>query len=92
MWQQIGLAALGAVGVPALLFVWVLILKPKTVHGWGRGMGSLLSAFGQKKVGRENWEKIENRLSGTISDFISGMQEGMDSDDNGKGDPPWRIA
>jgi hypothetical protein len=81
MWQQILIGAVGAVGVPAFLFVVGLFLKPKTVHSWGTAMGSALTLFGQKRVGRDNWEKIENWMSGTVNDLCQGILEGLNADD-----------
>jgi len=81
MWQQILIGAVGAVGLPAFLFVVGLFLKPAKVFAWGQALGSFLSVFGQKQVGRANWEKVENWFSGTVSDFCKGLLAGLDSDD-----------
>ncbi len=75
----IGLA--GAIGIPLFGFTWGLFMKPKKVKGWGVRLGKLASALGQKKVGRKGWEKIEKRFQGTLSDFMEGIQEGLDADD-----------
>ncbi len=75
-----GLAA--PIGVLLLTFGWGLFMKPKKVKGWGIALGRLASGFGQKRIGRKNWEKVEKKFQGTLSDFIDGVQEGLNEDDD----------
>ena len=75
------IGAIGAVGVPALIFIINLFLSNKKVEAWGRLHGKILSAFGQRKVGKANYEKLENKYQGTLNAYILGLQYGLDSDD-----------
>jgi hypothetical protein len=56
-------------------------LKPQTVNKWGRAVGKALSACGQRRIGRDAWERVEDKFKGTINDFILGVLDGLDSDD-----------
>jgi hypothetical protein len=89
----IWIALAGAVGVPALGFFWGLLLKPATVHGWGEVLGKAASALGQRYVGRAGWETLEKRFGGTLSDFVSGIQDGLTEDPPVSGQkPPENVA
>jgi hypothetical protein len=79
---------LSVVGVPALGFAWGLLLKPATVHGWGTVVGRMASVLGQRYVSRSGWETIEKRIGGTLSDFVSGIQDGLVEDPPVSGQKP----
>jgi len=72
---------IGAVGVPLVAYLFGLLLPRKVTHGVGYKLGSLLSALGQKKVGKFAWEKVEDRIQSSVDDFVQGVQAGLDSDD-----------
>jgi len=79
-WSLILHGAIGAVGVPVVLYLFGLLLSRKTTHAFGFKIGKLTSGFGQKKVGG-SWDKIESRIQTTIQDFVDGVKDGLDSDD-----------
>ena len=72
---------IGMVGVPLVLYLMGLLLSRDRTHKAGYKIGRFLTLLGQKKVGG-GWEKIEDKAKTTIADFIEGIYEGLDSDDN----------
>lgn len=48
---------------------------------WGITVGTKASLKGSKLLGKENWEKLENNLTGSFLSFAQGFAEGADLDD-----------
>ena len=80
-WSTILTGAIGAIGVPVALYLFGMLLPRKTTFGWGYKIGRALSKLGQRKFGKNSWEKIEKRIATTVNDFIEGVYSGLDSDD-----------
>ena len=74
---------IGAVAAPLVLYLWQLLLPRQSTKRWGFRLGRLLTLFGRQKVGVKGWESLEDRLKSTVSDFIEGVYEGLDSDEGG---------
>ena len=66
-----------AVGCTAITF----FLPRSKTRAWGRSLGRVCSKFLRQKLGVGGGEKVESRLQTTVSDFMEGVMEGMDSDD-----------
>ena len=79
-WHSILISAVVVVGVPLVGWLWGLLLPRKSVRAWGVRLGKVMSAFGQKKVGKY-WESNEKRFQSTLADFIGGVNEGLNFDD-----------
>lgn len=73
--------AIGTIGVPAVLFLFGLLMKPERVRSWGYACGKVITTLLRQKIGKSAGEKIEGRFQSTINDFIGGLHEGMDFDD-----------
>uniref|UniRef100_A0A6M3KPX1 Holin n=1 Tax=viral metagenome TaxID=1070528 RepID=A0A6M3KPX1_9ZZZZ len=73
---------IGATVIPLLLSAWQRFLPREKTKLWGLRVGKFISFFMGKKIGRNNWEKLENNLASTIYDFwVSGVIEGLNADD-----------
>ena len=79
-WSSIGLAALGAVGVPLLGFAWQAFLKRETTFKWGRSLGVVLSKVFAQRLGPKIGQEVEGRFSTTVQDFVDGLKEGLAAD------------
>ena len=67
-------------GVPLILWGINTVLPKDKTHALGFRIGRAMSVFGQKKAGK-HYESVENRLQTTLTDFVGGIMEGLDSDD-----------
>jgi len=79
-WNSILTGVVGAVAVPLALYLISLLLPRKRTFGWGYKMGRMMTALGQRRIG-PGWERIEDRVKGTVADFVEGIYKGLDSDD-----------
>jgi len=50
------------------------------------GLGKKLSKKAGQKLGKQNWEKIENSLVGTVTAAAKGFEDGANSDDDTESD------
>ena len=73
--------ALGVVGAPLALYIFGLLLPRERTYAIGYKAGRILSGLGQRKIGFRKWEKIEDRIQEKVSDFINGVNAGLESDD-----------
>ncbi|HHE46842.1 MAG TPA: hypothetical protein ENL08_03960 [Bacteroidetes bacterium] len=81
-WSSILTGVVGVVAVPLVLYMIGLLLPRRRTFGWGYRLGKLLTAFGQRRIG-PGWERIEDRVKGTVADFVEGIYAGLDADDGG---------
>ena len=70
----------GVVVVPAALYLIGLFMPRRITYSFGYRIGRLLTGFGQKRMGHD-WEQLEDSMKSTVSDFVEGVYEGLDSDD-----------
>ncbi|MAF24494.1 hypothetical protein CL634_02820 [bacterium] len=77
-WLQGLLIPVAGLAIPTVIG---FFLPRKKTRGWGVSVGKMLSAFGQKKMGKSAYEKAEGKLQSSINDFIEGVHEGLDADD-----------
>jgi hypothetical protein len=71
------IAAIGAVGVPLIGFIWTMFLKRESTMKVGRALGSLVSVFLGQRLGRPVADAVDGRLATTAQDFIDGFKEGL---------------
>ena len=64
--------------ISSLLLTWI---KKGQFEKWGIKVGKLLSYLGNKELGKEQWEKIEDILTLAILSFAKGIKIGADNDD-----------
>ena len=67
--------------VNAGLAVLAWFLPNSAVKKAGYGLGVVLSKVFRQRLGK-NGEKVEGRFQATLSEFIAGINEGCDADDN----------
>ena len=70
-----------AIAVPLVLYLFGLLLPRERTFGFGYKLGRLLTKLGQRRIGRD-WESIEDRIQATVSDFVDGVYQGLDSDES----------
>ena len=58
-----------------------LFLSRSKTRAWGYRAGRLASAFLRQKLGKKQGETLENTFQMTVSDFMEGLMEGLDSDE-----------
>lgn len=61
--------------------IFMSFLPNKKFKAWGTVVGKKASLKGSKLIGKENWEKLENNLTGSVLSFAQGFVEGADLDD-----------
>lgn len=64
---------LGIVAVPFLL-------PNQVVEKVGYATGKVLSTVLRQKIGKDNTLKVEGYIKGTVSHFVEGLTNGMDSE------------
>lgn len=70
----------GAIGVPALLFLWQLLLKRERVLAWGMLTGTFCRVFLRQKFGVAGGDRLLDRMTSTVADFVEGVQRGLRGD------------
>lgn len=69
-------SALGLFG--AILARWI---PNEKLHGWGLKSGQFLDNFGSARVGKTMWEKIEDFLVNSVGEYLRGVKDGLDSNE-----------
>lgn len=62
--------------------IFLTFLPNEKLYNWGFKYGSKWSKWMNKKLGRLNWEGIENNITGSVISFAQGIKDGADSDDS----------
>lgn len=59
-------------------------IKKGQFEDWGKTAGRALSKIGNARMGKVNWEKVEDVITLSILSFAKGVKIGADEDDDGK--------
>ena len=68
-------------GIPLALYLIGLVLPRDRTYNLGYKVGRFLTLLGQRKLGAKKWERLEDRIQATVSDFIDGVYAGLGSDE-----------
>lgn len=71
-------------GIGFILFVLARVMPNEDLKKYGISLGKAISRFGVGKFGKSVWEKFEDFFQNGASIFLSGVKEGLDSDDEKK--------
>jgi len=74
-------SAIGAIGIPAVGFIWNLWRTNVKVRRFGVRIGKAASKICRRKIGI-SWEPLEQRFQETLHAFVDGVDEGLDWDDS----------
>lgn len=85
MAQILSNIVLTGAGASFLLLILARLLPNDQVRAFGYKLGQAATAFGVHKLGKAFWEKIEDFLENSSTQFFEGLREGLDSDDS---EPP----
>lgn len=80
-WQTLISGAVGAVAVPAILYLWGIFLRRENVKRWGARIGRFASKFLNQKLGVRGGERVQDRIESSLEDLVTGIVEGMNEDD-----------
>lgn len=62
-------------------FLFTSIIKKGQFENWGIVVGKGLSKFGNSRLGKTVWEKLEDIILVALITFVHGLKKGADSDD-----------
>jgi hypothetical protein len=74
-------------GVTVGLFVLARVIPNDKLQAMGRGIGLAVTKVGAGRLGKKAWEKVEGFLENSSGAFLTGIKEGLNSDDEPE-DPP----
>jgi len=64
-----------------LPLIFAKYLPNEKFYKWGVKHGKYLTKKGREWFGVENWEKVENSITGSAVAYVQGVSDGADSDD-----------
>ena len=73
--------------IAAILLILARLIPNDKLKSYGVKLGTGLSLYGRSKAGAKVWEKLEEFMENSLSVFLEGVKEGLDSDDGGKDEP-----
>ena len=57
------------------------LLPNEKLYAWGLKSGQFFNSFGKSKMGSVAWEKLEDFLVNSIGEYLRGVKDGLDSDE-----------
>lgn len=80
IWSQLIALILGGVAVPLIVMLINMLLPNEKVRAFGFRIGRAASKYFRQKLG-DPYEKVENKIQGTLAAFIDGLNSGLDVDE-----------
>ena len=80
--------AIGGVGVPLVIWAWQRFLPRRKVYMTGFKIGRFVTGWGDMKLGKDGWSKVEDSAIVTIYDFCDGFRDGARPEEKPEPTPP----
>ena len=84
--------AVGGLGIPLLVWAWQRFLPRPKVYMTAFKIGRFVTSWGDTRLGKEGWSKIEDSFVVTIYDFCDGFRDGVRPEEKPVATPPDATA